>query len=403
MVKGMPAALAAVAALAVVLPAVAARAEVAIKIGVLNDRSGAYSDSGGAGSEVAAKMAVEDFHAADKGIRVEVIAADHQNKADMGLNIARQWYDQDGVDVIADVPNSAVALAVSAITRERNKVFLNAGAGTTDLTGAQCSPNTVHWTYDTYAVAKGTATSIVKQGGKSWFFVAADYTFGHKLAEDAARFVTANGGTVVGTVNTPFPNSDFSSYLLQAQSSGAQVVGFANAGSDAINAIKQAAEFGLVSGGQRLAGLVIFITDVQALGLQAAQGLNLTTAFYWDLNEGTRDFSRRFAARFGGKMPTMLQAGTYSSIVHYLKAVDAVKSKDAGAVMAKMREMPVDDVLFGHGQLRADGRVTHNMYLFQVKTPAESKYPYDYYKLLATIPPDEAFRPMSEGGCPLVK
>ena len=385
-----------------VLPG-AACAEVSIKIGVLNDRSGVYSDTGGEGSVVAARMAVEDFHARDKGIKVEILSADHQNKPDTGSNIAREWYDRDGVDVVADVPNSAVALAVARVTREKNKIFLNSGAGTSDLTGVQCSPNTVHWTYDTYALAKGTATSIVKAGGRSWFFLTADYAFGHKLESDATDFIKAAGGTVVGSVNTPFPSSDFSSFLLQAQGSGAQVIGLANAGGDTITAVKQAAEFGLVAGGQKLAGLLVFISDVHALGLQVAQGLNLTEAFYWDMTDGTRDFAKRFAARDGGKMPTMDHAGVYSSIIHYLKAVDASKSKDASAVMARMREMPVDDVLFGRGHLRIDGRVTHAMYLFQVKTPAESKYPYDYYKLLATIPGDEAFRPLAESGCPLVK
>jgi len=394
------AALAVLAALA--LPS-AARAEMSIKIGVLNDRSGVYSDTGGEGSVVAARMAVEDFHAADKGIKVEVLSADHQNKPDTGSNITREWYDRDDVDVVADVPSSAVALAVARVTREKNKIFLNSGAGTSDLTGVQCSPNTVHWTYDTYALAKGTATAIVKDGGRSWFFLTADYAFGHKLESDATDFIKAAGGTVVGSVNTPFPSSDFSSFLLQAQGSGAQVIGLANAGGDTITAVKQASEFGIVSGGQKLAGLLVFISDVHALGLQVAQGLNLTEAFYWDMNDGTREFSKRFAARDGGKMPTMDHAGVYSSIIHDLKAVDALKSKDASAVMAKMREMPVDDVLFGRGHLRIDGRVTHDMYLFQVKTPAESRYPYDYYKLLATIPGDEAFRPLAGGGCPLVK
>ena len=386
------------------LGAGAARAaDIAVKIGVLNDRSGVYSDTGGEGSEVAARMAVEDFHAADKGIRVTVVAADHQNKPDVGANVAREWFDRDDVDVVADVPSSAVALAVSRIAREKNKIMLNSGAGSSDLSGVACSPNTINWTYDTYALAKGTATSLVKQGGKSWFFVTADYTFGHKLEEDAAAFVKASGGTVVGHVNAPFPTSDFSSFLLQAQGSGAQVVGLANAGGDTINAIKQAAEFGLVQNGQRLAGLLVFISDVHALGLQAAQGLELTTAFYWDRDAASRDFGRRFAARDKGRMPTMDHAGVYSSIIHYLKAVDALKSKDTGAVLAKMHAIPVDDALFGHGEVRVDGRVTHPMYLYQVKTPAESKTPYDYYKLVDTIPADRAFRPLNEGGCQLVK
>ncbi len=401
MLKGRLLAATVLAGLAAFAPARAG--DLSIKIGVLNDRSGVYSDTGGEGSEVAARMAVEDFHAAEKGLHVEILAADHQNKPDTGSNITREWFDRDGVDVVEDVPSSAVALAVSRIAREKNRIFLNSGAGSSDLSGVSCSPNTINWTYDTYALAKGTATSMIKAGGKSWFFITADYTFGHKLESDAADFVRASGGTVVGRVDAPFPTSDFSSFLLQAQGSGAQVVGLANAGGDTVNAIKQAAEFGLVQGGQKLAGLLVFISDVDALGLQAAQGLNLTTAFYWDHDEGTRDFGRRFAARDRGRMPTMDHAGVYSSITHYLKAVDALHSKDTAAVLAKMHEMPVDDVLFGHGEVRVDGRVTHPMYLYQVKTPAESKYPYDYYKLVDTIPADQAFRPLKEGGCPLVK
>ena len=380
-----------------------AHAEVSVKIGVLNDRSGPYVDISGEPSVNAVRMAVEDFGAAKKGIKVDIVAADHQNKPDTGSNIARQWFDQDNVDVIVDVPNSGVALAVSKVTREKNKIFMNSGAGTSALTGEQCSPNTVHWTYDTYALAKSTAAALLKQGGKSWFFITADYAFGHQLQTDASKFVQANGGTVVGSVNAPFPTSDFSSFLLQAQGSGAQVVGLANAGSDTVNAIKQAAEFGVVSGGQKLAGLLVFISDVHALGLPVAQGLDLTTAFYWDHDDGTRAWTKRYEALNDGKVPTMDQAGVYASVLHYLKAVDALKGKDTAAVMAKMREIPTDDPLFGKGQLRIDGRVTHDMYLYQVKTPAESKYKYDYYKLLATIPADEAFRPLADDNCPLVK
>ena len=317
----------ALACLAAMPTQTAEAADIAIKIGVLNDRSGVYSDTGGEGSEIAARMAVEDFHAADKGLRVEIVAADHQNKPDTGSNIAREWFDRDGVDVVADVPSSAVALAVSRIAREKNRIMLNSGAGSSDLSGIACSPNTINWTYDTYALAKGTATSLIKEGGRSWFFITADYTFGHKLESDAADFVKRSGGTVVGTVDAPFPTSDFSSFLLQAQGSGAQVVGLANAGGDTINAIKQAAEFGLVQGGQKLAGLLVFISDVNALGLKAAQGLNLTTAFYWDHDEGTREFGKRFAQRDHGRMPTMDHAGVYSSIIHYLKAVEALKSQ----------------------------------------------------------------------------
>ena len=381
----------------------AAHAEVSVKIGVLNDRSGPYVDISGEPSVNAVRMAIEDFEAAKKGIKVDIVAADHQNKPDTGSNIARQWFDQDSVDVIVDVPNSGVALAVSKVTREKNKIFMNSGAGTSALTGEQCSPNTVHWTYDTYALAKSTAAALLKQGGKSWFFITADYAFGHQLQTDASKFVQANGGTVVGSVNAPFPTSDFSSFLLQAQGSGAQVVGLANAGSDTVNAIKQAAEFGVVSGGQKLAGLLVFISDVNALGLPVAQGLDLTTAFYWDHDDGTRAWTKRYEALNDGKVPTMDQAGVYASVLHYLKAVDALKGKDTAAVMAKMREIPTDDPLFGKGQLRIDGRVTHDMYLYQVKTPAESKYKYDDYKLLATIPADQAFRPLADGNCPLVK
>jgi len=395
--------LAATAMTALATAALPAAAEVSVKVGVLNDRSGVYTDISGEGSVIAARMAIEDFHAADKGIKVEVVSADHQNKPDTGSNIARQWYDQNGVDVILDVPNSAVALAVSRVTREKNRIFMNSGAGTSELTGKQCSPNTVHWTYDTYALAKSTATSIIKQGGKSWYFLTADYAFGHALETDATTFIKAGGGTVVGSVNTPFPTSDFSSFLLQAQGSGAQVVGLANAGGDTVNAIKQAAEFGVVEGGQKLAGLLVFISDVHALGLKVAQGLNLTTAYYWDQDDGTRAFAKRYAAQYGGKMPTMDQAGVYGSMLHYLKAVDALKGKDTAGLMAKMRDIPADDPLFGHGHLRIDGRMVHDMYLYQVKTPAESKYSWDYYKLINKIPGDEAFRPLADGGCDLVK
>jgi branched-chain amino acid transport system substrate-binding protein len=382
---------------------VSAEAETAVKFGVLNDRSGVYADLSGEGSVIAARMAIDDFKAAEKGIRAEVVSADHQNKPDIGSALARQWYDQDGVDVILDVPTSSVALAVAQITREKQKVFINSGAGSTDLTGKQCSPNTVHWTYDTYALAKGTGAAMVQRGGNSWFFITADYAFGHSLESNTAAVVKAAGGEIVGSVKTPFPASDFSSFLLQAQSSGAKVIGLANAGGDTINAIKQASEFGITQAGQSLAGLLIFISDVHALGLQAAQGLVLTEAFYWDLNDGTREWSKRFAEKSGGKMPTMVHAGVYAGVLHYLKAVEALGSKDAAQVLAKMREMPTDDALFGKGQVRVDGRVTHDMYLFEVKKPDESKGAWDYYKLLATIPAAEAFRPLSEGGCELVK
>ena len=373
-----------------------------IKIGVLNDRSGTYADLSGEGSVIAARMAVEDFDAANKDINVEIVSADHQNKPDVASNIARQWYDQDGVDIIVDVPTSSAALAVSEVTREKDKVFINSGAGSTALTGDQCSPNTIHWTYDTYALAKGTGGAMVAQGDTNWFFITADYAFGHSLEEETTKVVEAAGGEVMGTARHPFPGTDFSSYLLQAQSSGADVIGLANAGGDTVNAIKQAAEFGITQAGQNLAGLLIFITDVHALGLQAAQGLVLTESFYWDLNDETREWSERFAAENGGKMPTMVHAGVYSGVMHYLKAVEATGGKDTAELMSAMKDTPTDDPLFGQGEVRADGRKIHDMYLFQVKTPDESSAPWDYYNLLATIPAAEAFRPMEEGGCALV-
>ncbi|MBJ6124357.1 ABC transporter substrate-binding protein [Microvirga splendida] len=390
-------------ALAAVAMAGAAQAQTSVKLGVLNDRSGVYSDLTGEGSVIAARMAAEDFKAAEKGIKVDIVAADHQNKPDIGASIARQWYDQEGVDVILDVPTSSVALAVSGIAREKNKILINSGGGTSDLTGSQCSPNTVHWTYDTWALANGTGSAMVKRGGDTWFFVTADYAFGHALERDTTALVTKAGGKVLGTVRHPFPGQDFASFLLQAQSSGAKVIGLANAGGDFTNTMKQAAEFGIVQGGQSLAGLLVFITDVHSLGLPVAQGLVMTEAFYWDQNDQTRAWSKRFAERNGGKMPTMVHAGVYAGALHYLKAVEALKGKDTAQVMAKMKEMPTDDPLFGKGMIRQDGRKIHDMYLFEVKKPAESKGPWDLYKQLATIPADQAFRPLNEGGCPLVK
>ncbi|MGE0744892.1 MAG: ABC transporter substrate-binding protein [Rhodospirillales bacterium] len=374
-----------------------------IKIGVLNDQSGTYADLSGQGSVWAARKAVADFGAAAKGMKVEVVFADHQNKPDIGGNIARQWYDRDNVDLIVDVPTSSVALAVNQITREKNKVFISSGAAASDLTGKACSPNTVHWTYDTWALANGTGKAIVQTGGKTWFFLTADYAFGHALERDTAAVVTANGGKVLGQVRHPFPATDFSSFLLQAQGSKAQVIGLANAGADTVNSIKQAAEFGIVQGGQSLAGLLVFITDVHALGLKTAQGLIMTEAWYWDLNDNDRAFAKEFAAANRGNHPTMVQAGVYSGVMHYLKAVEALKSENDGAkVVARMKEMPTDDKLFGKGTIRADGRKVHDMYLFEVKKPAESKGPWDYYKLRATIPAAEAFRPLDQGECPLV-
>jgi branched-chain amino acid transport system substrate-binding protein len=376
-----------------------------IKIGVLNDQSGLYSDITGQGSVWAARKAVADYCKANTcHDKIEVVFADHQNKPDVGTNIARQWYDIDKVDAILDVPTSSIGLAVSEVTKAKNKVFLNSGSATSDLTGKACSPNTIHWTYDTWALANGTGNAIVETGGKTWFFLTADYAFGHALERDTAAVVEKAGGKVLGKVRTPFPGQDFSSFLLQAQQSKAQIIGLANAGGDTINSIKQAAEFGIVAGGQNLAGLLVFINDVHALGLQTAQGLIFTESFYWDLNDGTRAFSKEFAKDNKGNMPSMVQSGVYSAVIHYLRAVHAMKSDgDGAAVIAKMKEMPTEDRLYGKGHVRQDGRKMHPMYLFEVKKPSESKGPWDYYKLRATIPTEKAFRPMAEGGCPLVK
>jgi branched-chain amino acid transport system substrate-binding protein len=374
-----------------------------IKIGVLNDQSGLYADIAGPGSTLAARMAVEDFGAAAKGMKVEIVFADHQNKPDVGSNIARTWYDVDKVDVILDVPTSSVALAVSQITREKGKAFLVSGAATSDLTGKACSPNTIHWTYDTWMLANGTGSAIVKTGGDTWFFITADYAFGHALERDTEAVVLKNGGKVLGRVRHPFPGTDFSSFLLQAQASKAKILGLANAGGDTINSVKQAAEFGIVGGGQNLAGMLVFITDIHGIGLPTAQGLIFTESFYWDLNDQTRAWAKRFAAANGGKYPSMVQAGVYSSVLHYLKAIDAIKTDDGTKVIAQMKAMPTDDPLFGKGTIRADGRKLHPAYLVEVKKPSESKAPYDYYKIRATIPADQAFRPMDQGDCPLAK
>jgi branched-chain amino acid transport system substrate-binding protein len=396
-----------VAALALAFAGGAAQAQISgnvVKIGVMNDMSGVYADIGGPGSVVAAKMAVEDFQKMSKaGLKVEIVSADHQNKPDVGSTIARQWYDTDGVDAIADVPTSSVALAVSQVTRDKGKAFLATGPATADLTGKACSPNTVHWLYDTWMLANGTGSAIVKTGGDTWFFLTADYAFGHALERDTEAVVLKNGGKVLGKVRHPLATQDFSSFLLQAQASKAKVIGLANAGGDTINSIKQAAEFGIVKGGQSLAGLLVFLTDVHGLGLQTAQGLIVTETFYWDLNDQTRAWSKRFAAANGGKYPSMDHAGVYAVVLHYLKAVEAAKTDDGTKVVAKMKELPTDDPLFGKGTIRQDGRKIHPAYLFEVKKPSESKGPYDYYKLRATIPADQAFRPLAEGGCPLVK
>ena len=374
-----------------------------VKIGVMNDMSGLYADIGGPGSVIAAKMAVEDYLKATKSsLKVEVVSADHQNKPDVGSSIARKWYETDGVDMIADVPTSSVALAVNQVTKDMGKAFVNTGAASSDLTGKDCSPNTVHWLYDTWMLANGTGSAVVKAGGDSWFFLTADYAFGHALERDTSEVVKASGGKVLGSVKVPLGTADFSSFLLQAQSSKAKIVGLANAGGDTINSIKQAAEFGIVKGGQKLAGLLVFLPDVHGLGLNTAQGLNITEAFYWDLNDGTRAWSKRFAAAHGGKHPSSDHAGVYAGVLHYLKAVDAAKTDDGSKVVAKMKELPTDDPLFGKGTVRADGRKIHPVYLFEVKKPSESKAPYDYYKLVQTIAADKAFRPLNEGNCPLV-
>jgi branched-chain amino acid transport system substrate-binding protein len=394
------------AAAVAVLAAAPAHAQVSdgvIKIGIMNDQSGTYADLAGPGSVVAARMAVEDFGAAKKNMKVEIVVADHQNKPDVGSSIARQWLDADKVDVIVDVPTSSVVLAVNQVVREKNKALIVSTGATSDLTGPQCSPNAVHWTYDTWALANGTANAVVKTGGDTWFFLTADYKFGHDLERDTEAVVVKNGGKVVGKVRHPFPSSDFSSFLLQAQSSKAKIIGLANAGADTTNAIKQGAEFGIVKGGQQFAGLLVFLTDVHALGLEKAQGLLMTESFYWDLNDQTRAFSKRFGERHRGAMPTMAQAGVYSAVLHYLKAVESLKGDEGPKVIARMKELPTDDPVFGKGTVRADGRKIHPTYLFEVKKPSESKGAWDYYKVRATIPADQAFRPMAEGNCPLVK
>jgi branched-chain amino acid transport system substrate-binding protein len=393
------------AALAGALMMGGASAQTNVKIGILGDRSGAYSDISGEGSVVAARLAVEDFKPAEHRLKVEIVSADHQNKPDVGAAIARQWYDRDNVDMITDGVTSSVALAISQVTKEKNKVFIDTGAGTADLTGPQCTPNTIHWVYDTVALANGTGGAMVKRGGNTWFFLTADYVFGQTLQRDTSAVITKNGGKVIGSVKTPFPTSDFSSFLLQAQGSGAKVIGLANAGTDTINAIKQAGEFGITEGGQALAGLLVFSSDVHSLGTKVAQGLVLTEPFYWDLNDQTRAFSDRFAKQMkGNSKPTANHAGVYSDVLHYLKAMAELKTaKDGAAVVAKMKAMPTDDPLFGKGTIRADGRKIHDMYLFEVKKPSESKGEWDLYNKLETIPGDQVFRPLNEGNCPLVK
>jgi branched-chain amino acid transport system substrate-binding protein len=373
-----------------------------VKIGVLNDMSSLYSDATGKGSLTAAQMAVEDFGGKVRGNPIEVISADHQNKPDVGSTIARTWYDTDKVDVIVDVPTSSVALAIQQITRERNRVFLISGAGASDLTGAACSPNGIHWTYDTYALSNVAGKAMVARGEDSWFFVTADYAFGQSLERDAAAIVKANGGQVLGAVHHPLNTQDFSSFLIQAQASKAKVVALANAGGDTQNAIKQASEFGLQRQGQNLLALLLNITDVHSLGIEAAQGMIATEGFYWDMDDASRAFSKRFLEKTN-HMPTMIQAGVYSAVTHYLKAVDAAGTDEAKAVIARMKTMPINDFFAKNGYIREDGRMVHDMYLVQVKSPAESKGEWDLYKVLATVRGDDAYRSLAAGGCPLVK
>lgn len=373
-------------------------------IGVLSDMSGLYADLAGGGSVVAAQMAVDDFGGTVAGMPIEIVSADHQNKPDVGSNIVREWYDTKNVDVVVDVPTSSVALAVSALTQDKNKVFLASGPGSSDLTGVKCSPNTIHWVYDTWALANAAGREIVKNGGDTWFFLATDYKFGADLERDVTKVVEASGGKVLGDVKHPLNTADFSSFLLQAQGSKAKIIGLANAGGDTINAIKQAAEFGIVSKGQKMAGLLVFISDINALGLEIAHGLILSESFYWDRDDQTRAWSKKFAAKHKDAMPTMVQAGVYSSVLHYLKAVAELKStKDGKAVVAKMEAMPTDDPLFGKGTIDANGRKRHSMYVYEVKTPAESKAKWDYYKLIREVPADQAFRAPADSGCPLLQ
>jgi branched-chain amino acid transport system substrate-binding protein len=389
---------------AATLPVLAARAQTpTLKIGVLTDLSGPYQDVAGNGAIAAAQLAVEEFGA--KGMHVEIVSADHQNKPDVGTNIARQWFDRDGVDLLLEVANSGVGLAVAGVAKEKNKVYINTGAATSDLTGPQCNANTVHYVYDTYMLAKSTGGAMVKAGGDTWFFITADYAFGTALTRDTTAFIEQAGGKVLGGVRTPFPGTtDFSSFLLQAQASGAKVIGLANAGADTINTIKQAKEFGIK---QKLGGLLVFLSDVHALGLDISQGLVVTESFYWDLNDKTRAFSERYKPKAPSKRPTMVQAGCYAGTLHYLKTVQdmglAAAKADGAATVARMKAIPTEDDCFGKGSIRIDGRKIHPSYLFEVKQPAESKYPWDYYKLVATTPADEAFRPLKDGGCPLVK
>jgi len=396
------AAVTASAALALSAIAQAQISDDVVKIGVMNDMSGLYADISGQGSAEAARMAIADFGGTVNGKKIELITADHQNKPDVGGAIARQWYDNDKVDAIVDVPTSSVALAVQDVARERKKVFLISGAAASDLTGKACSPTGIHWTYDTVSLANGTGSAVVKAGGDTWFFITADYAFGHALERDTAAVVTASGGKVLGSVKVPLNTPDFSSYLLQAQASKAKIVGLANAGGDTINSIKQAAEFGLVEGGQKMAGLLVFITDIHSLGLKTANGLQLTSAFYWDQNDETRAWSKRFMEKVN-HAPTMVQAGVYGAVTHYLNAIKASGSDDGLTVVKKMKETPVNDFMTKNGKILENGRVIRDMYLFEVKKPADSKGPWDYFKQIATIPGEQAFKRPGGNECPLVK
>jgi branched-chain amino acid transport system substrate-binding protein len=387
------------------LGAGAAQAQVSgdvVKIGVLSDMSSLYADIAGPGSVVAAQLAVKDFGGKVAGKNIEIVQADHQNKPDVGSSVVRQWIDSEGVDVVVDVPTSSVALAVQQLTKDKGKVFLISGAASSDLTGKACSPTGVHWTYDTYALANGTGSALVKTGGDTWFFLTADYAFGHALERDTAEVVKKTGGKVVGQVRHPLNTSDFSSFLLQAQASKAKIIGLSNAGGDTINSIKQAAEFGIVAGGQRLAGLLVFISDVHSLGLKTAQGLVMTEAFYWDQTDETRAWSKKYIDQ-AKKVPTMVQAGVYGAVTHYLKAIEAAKTDDGKKVVDQMKQMPVNDFMTKNAQIREDGRVMRDMYLFEVKKPQESKGQFDYYKQLAVIPAEQAYRPLKDGGCAHVK
>lgn len=373
-----------------------------IVIGFITDMSSLYSDIDGPGGVEAIRMAISDMEKQFPGKKIELVYADHQNKADIASSKVREWIDQSGADVIIGGTNSATALASAQVAAEKKRPYISIGAATSRLTNENCTPYTVHYAYDTVALANGTGSAVVKSGGKTWFFLTADYAFGHSLEKDTSDVVKAAGGTVVASVRAPLNASDFSSFLLQAQASKAKVIGLANAGGDTTNSIKQAGEFGIAKGGQRLAGLLVFLTEIHGLGLERAQGLTFTETFYWDMNEATRAFTKRFAAANGGKYPTMIHAGVYAGLLHYLKAVEAAKTDDGTKVVEQMKRLPTDDTLFGKGTIRADGRKVHPAYLFEAKKPSESKGPYDYYKLISTIPAEQAFRPMADGDCPLV-